>query len=66
MRRWLENSKLVAQRGQASGVDGLRMDDEVEANVYRLAQEALHNVYKHAGGSRVGVFFNAAAIGPYS
>ena len=35
--------------------DGLRLSGDAEANLYRIAQEALHNVYKHAKASVVRV-----------
>ncbi|MBV9494869.1 MAG: GAF domain-containing sensor histidine kinase [Acidobacteria bacterium] len=37
------------------GIDGTRFAPEVEANLYRLTQEALHNVCKHAHAARVSV-----------
>ncbi len=40
---------------KAVGIDGTRLSPEVETNLYRLAQEALHNVYKHANATRVSV-----------
>lgn len=38
---------------QGFGVDGLRLSPEAEINVYRILQEALQNVHKHAGATRV-------------
>jgi signal transduction histidine kinase len=37
------------------GINGVRLRSDVEANLYRLTQEALHNVYKHAHATHVSV-----------
>ena len=37
------------------GLDGSRLPPEVETNFYRILQEALQNVHKHAGADRVSV-----------
>lgn len=37
------------------GLDGSRLPPEVETNLYRILQEALQNVHKHAGADRVSV-----------
>ena len=37
------------------GINGVRLRSDVETNLYRLAQEALHNVYKHAHATHVSV-----------
>ncbi len=39
----------------AAGLDGVRLAQETEINLYRLAQEALHNVEKHSGADAAGV-----------
>jgi PAS domain S-box-containing protein len=43
------------------GMDGQRLSPEVETHVYRVAQEALHNVYKHAHATRVSVLLERRA-----
>ena len=40
---------------QSVRMDGIRLQADTEAHVYRIAQEALHNVYKHASASRAAV-----------
>lgn len=40
---------------QAAGLNNLQLDPEIEINVYRLLEEALHNIQKHAEAQRVVV-----------
>lgn len=40
---------------QAAGLDGLRLPPEVETTLYRIVQEALTNVVRHAAATHVGV-----------
>lgn len=42
---------------QAMGVDDIQFPAETETNVYRIAQEALHNVRKHAQATRATLSF---------
>jgi PAS domain S-box-containing protein len=39
----------------AAGLDGLKLDFDTEINLYRLVQEALNNVKKHANAKQVTV-----------
>ena len=39
----------------AAGLDGLDLDDDIQINIYRLIQEALHNVKKHAQAEGVTI-----------
>jgi signal transduction histidine kinase len=40
---------------QTVGLDGLRMPPPVETALYRIVQEALTNIVRHAGAGRVSV-----------
>lgn len=44
-------------------VEGLRLSHDKEANLYRLAQEALHNVLKHARATHVSVLLHRRGDG---
>ncbi|MCD6352858.1 MAG: PhnD/SsuA/transferrin family substrate-binding protein [Proteobacteria bacterium] len=39
----------------SAGVNGLRLDFDTEINLYRLIQEALNNIRKHADASQVAI-----------
>ena len=49
---WSKHFGLEAHL-HTSGIDGARLSDEIETVLYRIAQEALNNVAKHAGASSV-------------
>jgi signal transduction histidine kinase len=54
VREWAEHFGIKAHyRGFGDGA--ARLAPEVETNLYRILQEALQNVHKHAKASRVGV-----------
>ncbi|HUQ87866.1 MAG TPA: histidine kinase [Vicinamibacterales bacterium] len=38
---------------RSNGINGVRLPHEVEENLYRIAQESLNNIVKHAGATRV-------------
>lgn len=52
---WSERFGIAADLA-ISDPDMPRLPQDKEAQLYRLAQEALHNVFKHAHASRVSVF----------
>jgi signal transduction histidine kinase len=54
VRGWSRRS-LVPAEFHGADVDGLRLAAEVEITLYRLAQEALHNVGRLAAATRVSV-----------
>jgi signal transduction histidine kinase len=54
LREWSEHFRIAAEyRGH--GLNGTRLPPEVETNLYRILQEALQNVHKHAGADHVSV-----------
>jgi PAS domain S-box-containing protein len=52
--RWAERAGTTVEI-QTHGLEGDRLPPEVETTVYRVVQEALNNVAKHAGARRVSV-----------
>ena len=53
-REWSKHYGVPAEFG-AVGLDGPRLRPEAETNLYRILQEALNNLHKHAGASRAEV-----------
>jgi PAS domain S-box-containing protein len=45
----------VAADFHSTGLDDIRLSFDIETNLYRISQEALNNVHKHAAATRVGV-----------
>ncbi|HEX8773672.1 MAG TPA: chemotaxis protein CheB [Pyrinomonadaceae bacterium] len=54
VREWSKHYNIPADF-HGTGTDAQRPSPEVEINLYRIAQEALNNTYKHARASRVDV-----------
>jgi PAS domain S-box-containing protein len=54
VRQWSATFGVPAEF-HTGGCGKLRLGPEVAVHLYRFAQEALHNVYKHADATRVGV-----------
>jgi chemotaxis family two-component system sensor kinase Cph1 len=45
----------IAVDFHTSGLAAIRLEPDIEINLYRIAQEALNNVYKHAQATQVDV-----------
>lgn len=54
VRRWSEHSTIQAD-WHVRGIDPARLTQEVEITLYRILQEALNNVAKHARATRVDI-----------
>jgi two-component system, chemotaxis family, CheB/CheR fusion protein len=54
VRQWSDHVN-IATEFHTVGLEKVRPSPEVENNLYRIAQEALNNVAKHSGASRVDV-----------
>lgn len=54
VREWSGHFNTPAEF-HASNLEAARLAPEIETNLYRIAQEALNNIYKYAGASRVEV-----------
>ena len=54
VREWSRHFGITAEI-HTSGVKFSRLASEIETALYRIAQEALNNVYKHAGANRADV-----------
>jgi two-component system CheB/CheR fusion protein len=54
VREWSKHFQIPADF-HSTGMDSERPSPEIEINLYRIAQEALNNTYKHAQASRVDV-----------
>lgn len=51
---WSKHSGIAAEF-HATGLGRTRLEYEIETNLYRIAQEALNNIIKHAGAEKVSV-----------
>lgn len=54
VREWSLHTKINADF-HASGIGKETLEAEIETNLYRIAQEALNNIYKHAAAETVSV-----------
>jgi signal transduction histidine kinase len=55
--RWSAHIGIAAVL-HSTGLEAWRPSPEIESNLFRIAQEALHNVSKHSGATRVEVLLD--------
>lgn len=60
VREWSHHSDIETEF-HTSGIGKKRLSFETETNLYRIAQEALNNIYKHAKATRVDVILEHRA-----
>jgi len=60
VRQWTAVTEVAAEVHQSSPAE-IKLDAEAEANVYRIVQEALNNVAKHANATHVSVLLEQRA-----
>jgi two-component system, chemotaxis family, CheB/CheR fusion protein len=53
-REWSRRFGIAAEF-HGYGLEGIRLSREIETNLYRITQEALNNVHKHAHASRASI-----------
>ncbi|MGI9034748.1 MAG: sensor histidine kinase, partial [Pyrinomonadaceae bacterium] len=54
IREWSHHTNVAAEF-HTFGLANTRLAWEIETNLYRIAQEALNNIYKHAKASKVEI-----------
>jgi PAS domain S-box-containing protein len=60
IQQWTAATDIAAEFHQASSAE-IRLPPRAEANIYRIVQEALNNIAKHAGAEHVSVLFELRA-----
>jgi signal transduction histidine kinase len=58
--QWTKNYGIATEY-EAIGVDSERWRTDIEVNLYRIAQEALNNIHKHARATKVEVVLQKRA-----
>ncbi len=54
VREWRKHSGVTAEF-HTTGLNVIKLSPEIEMNIYRIAQEALNNIWKHAQAKQVSV-----------